>query len=363
MRTLADKIKAQAHELGFDLVGITNAEPSVFQEEYRRWAERGFAGEMHYLTRDMERRFDPRALLPDARSMVVVGMNYYAEEGQGTPCDDAARGIFARYARGDDYHDVMGERLKSLLHFIQKETDERTNGRVYVDTGPILEREAARRAGLGWFGKNTMLINTRRGSYFFLGEILLNIELDADTPAVGGCGSCRKCLDACPTNAIIAPFEIDARRCLSYLTIEQKGAIPDEFAPALSASGPRIYGCDICQEVCPFNRPASSAPHPTLSATTEAAYQPREITANKSLIDLLLLSPEEFRTAFKGSAVKRAKRRGLLRNAAAALGAHDDPEAVAALTHALDDPEPLVREQATASLRRIAERKTTGPFP
>ena len=358
MQTLADKIKERAHGLGFDPVGITGAEPSVFQEEYRAWAERGFAGEMHYLTRNMERRFDVRALLPDARSIVVVGMNYYVEEGQGAESDNDTHGIFARYARGDDYHEVMSERLKELLDFIKRETDEHTHGRVYVDTGPILEREAARRAGLGWFGKNTMLINTRRGSYFFLGELILNIELDFDAPAVGGCGTCRKCLDACPTNAIVAPYELDARRCLSYLTIEQKGAIPDEFAPALAASGNRIYGCDICQEVCPFNRPAASASHPTLFPTTEPAYQPHEITVTNRLTALLLLSEEEFRTAFKGSPVKRAKRRGLLRNVAVALAASDDPEVERALEQAAThDPEPLVREQAAASLVGIRDRK------
>ena len=350
---LEEQIKARARELGFDLVGIAGAEPSVFQAEYRAWVERGFAGEMGYLTRNMERRLDPRELLPDARSIIAVGMNYYAdaEEGPGTPKNEPGKAIFARYARGDDYHDVMTARLKLLLDTLKTIAGAGVEGRVYVDAGPLLEREVAQRAGLGWFGKNTMLINTRRGSYFFLGEIVTNAELTPDSPAVGGCGTCRKCLDACPTSAIIAPYELDARRCLSYLTIEQKGAIPEEFRPALSEAGNRIYGCDICQEVCPFNQ-RRAAP------TEEPAYQPRESVSNSPLIDLLLMNEEEFREKFRKSPVKRAKRRGLRRNAATALAASDDPEAERVLEHtAAHDPEPLLREHSAWALTRIRERK------
>src|SRR5579884_1168350 len=351
---LAEAIKRRAQELGFDLVGITGAEPSVFAEEYRDWVLRGYAGEMEYLTCNLHRRLDPRELLPDARSILVVGMNSYtdAAEGPGTPADaDPQRAQFARYARGDDYHDVMVARLRELLAFLKAEAGEGAEGRVYVDTGPLLEREVARRAGLGWFGKNTMLINTRRGSYFFLGEILTNVALPVDEPARGGCGTCTRCLDACPTGAIVAPFQIDARRCLSYLTIELKGSIPEELRPAIAASGNRVFGCDICQEVCPFNQRRSVA-------TDEPAFQPREVTRNPRLVDLLRMSEEEFREKFKGSPVKRAKRRGLLRNAAVALAASDDPEAEAALERAVaDDPEPLVREHAAWALQRIQERK------
>ena len=354
MHSLAEKVKAKAQELGFDLAGITGAEPSAFQAEYREWVANGYAGEMEYLTRNLERRLDPRDLLPGARSIIVVGMNYYAGEEAENGAPDKA--IFARYARGDDYHDVMTVRLKTLLEFLKAEAGAEIEGRVYVDAGPLLEREVARRAGLGWFGKNTMLINTRRGSYFFLGEIVTNAELDFDAPAVGGCGTCRKCLDACPTQAIIAPYRVDARRCLSYLTIELKGAIPEEFQPALAEAGNRIYGCDICQEVCPFNRPASASRNPTLFPTEELAFQPRDVTQNSTVTDLLLLTEEEFRTAFKGSPVKRAKRRGLLRNAAAALATRDDAAAIAALEHALHDPEPLVRESAERALEQIRKR-------
>jgi epoxyqueuosine reductase len=269
---------------------------------------------MHYLARNIERRLDPRALLPGARSIIVVAMNYYAdaEEGPGAPRPGPDRAIFARYARGDDYHDVMAARLKSLLAFLKERAGEAAEGRIYVDAGPILEREVARRAGIGWFGKNTMLINTRRGSYFFLGEIVTNVALEPDEPAVGGCGTCTRCLEACPTGALFEPYKLDARLCISYLTIELKGAIPEGLRPALSQSGARVFGCDICQEVCPFNL-RRSAP------TSEPAFQPRQVTTSATLAEMMSLSEDDFRAKFKGSPVKRAKRGGLLRNAAAAL--------------------------------------------
>ncbi|HLJ54902.1 MAG TPA: tRNA epoxyqueuosine(34) reductase QueG [Chthonomonadaceae bacterium] len=392
---LAQATKARAQELGFDLVGITGAEPSVFAAEYRAWLGRGFAGEMGYLERNVERRLDPRGLLPDARSIIVVGMNYYTDEedcsrrargdakeeaghtprneetdaetgpssprrsgadrqadtGGGTAAVSADRAVgpagddvfqepqsppanraqFARYARGDDYHDILTPRLRTLLEFLKSQAGDGAEGRVYVDTGPIMEREVARRAGLGWFGKNTMLINTRRGSYFLLGEIVTNVALPPDAPAVGGCGSCTRCIDACPTGAIVAPYELDARRCISYLTIELKGPIPDEFHPAIAQTG-RIFGCDICQEVCPFNRPAASSAHPTLSPTSEPSFQPRLATIGRDLAELALLTEEEFREQFRRSPVKRAKWRGLMRNVAAGLAASDDPIAEASLT-------------------------------
>ena len=311
---LANAIKARAKELGFDLCGIAPAIPSAFQAEYRAWLDSGYHGEMHYLARNPERRLDPSQLLPGAKSIVVVAMNYYTESDADT--DDPDRAVFARYARNDDYHDVMTPRLRNLLAFIKETAPDLsdpsdpsrcpipTGGRVYVDTGPILEREVARLAGLGWFGKNTMLINTRRGSYFLLGELILNIELPYDEPAVGGCGTCRKCIDACPTGAILEPFKLDARRCISYLTIELKGPIPEEFHGKI---GSRIFGCDICQEVCPFNIRRAIP-------TEEPAFQPRAITDQSKRADLLALTEEEFRAAFRGSPVKRAKWRGLMRN-------------------------------------------------
>lgn len=353
-RKLGEAVRAHALGLGFDLVGITPAEPSVFAEPYRAWIAQGYAGDMDYLAHNVERRLDPRELLPGALSLIAVGMRYSTdgEEGPGTPRDlSPERAIFARYARNDDYHTVMTARLKELLAFLQSESETPVHGRVYVDTGPLLEREVARRAGLGWFGKNTLLINTRLGSYFLLGEIVIDLALPPDAPAQGSCGTCRRCLDACPTGALLEPYTLDSRRCISYLTIEQKGPAPEALRPALSRSGARIFGCDICQEVCPFCIRRSVL-------TSEPAFQPREITSNPRLVDLLLLSEEEFREKFKGSPVKRAKRRGLLRNVAVALAASDDPEAERALEQAAThDPEPLVREHAAWALQRIRERK------
>lgn len=334
---LAVRVKERAHALGFDLCGIAPAVPSAFKEAYRSWLARGYHGEMAYLARDPERRLDPALVLPDAQSIVVVGMNYYTGADPDVPED---RAIFARYARNEDYHDVLTPRLRDLLSWLREATDGAAEGRVYVDTGPILEREAAQRAGLGWFGKNTMLINTRRGSYFLLGELLLNLPLPSDAPAEGGCGTCTRCLDACPTGALVRPYELDARRCISYLTIEQKGAIPAERAAEM---GNRVFGCDICQEVCPFNM-RRAAP------TDESAFQAREAAQFPLLTDLLGMTEEAFRAGFKGSPVKRAKHRGLRRNAAASLAGTDDPGVSAALKALAADPDPLVQEQAARSL-------------
>ncbi len=371
MERLEDSIKQRARELGFDLVGITGAEPSAFAAEYRDWIAQGYAGEMDYLARNMERRLDPRELLPDARSIIVVGMNYFTEgeeekekrrKGEEEKEENVLSTLnsqlstFARYARGDDYHDVMTARLKELLAFVKAQASsvmEGADGRVYVDAGPVLEREVARRAGLGWFGKNTMLINTRRGSYFFLGEIVTNVPLEADAPAIGSCGTCRKCLDACPTNALLEPYKLDARRCISYLTIELKGEIPEEFRSVLAEAGNRIYGCDICQEVCPFNERRAEP-------TSDPAYQPREITSTPRLTDLLLMDEETFRQKFKGSPIKRAKRRGLLRNVAVALSASSEPDAEHALElAAANDVEPLIREHSSWALQQILARKAS----
>lgn len=341
---IEEAIKAEGARLGFDQVGIAAAEPSAFAAEYREWLAAGHAGEMEYLSRNVERRLDPRQLLEGAQSIVVVAMNYYcdADEGPGSPRARPDRALFARYARGDDYHEVMGQRLTALLSWLQQRLPG-TEGRIYVDAGPVLEREVARRAGIGWFGKNTLLINTGRGSYFFLGEIVTTAALAPDNPAVGGCGSCTRCIDACPTGAIIAPYRLDARRCLSYLTIELKGALPDEMRPAVGRSGNRVFGCDICQEVCPFNLRRSEP-------TAEPAYQARSCTRTPRLSDLMTMTQEDFTAAFKGSPVKRAKRRGLLRNVAAALSASDEPDHRAALEAALKDAEPLVREEARQAL-------------
>ncbi len=350
--SLTEEIKAQAASLGFDLAGVTTADPPRHGDYYAEWVEQGLAGEMAYLERQIEKRQDPRKILPNARSLVVVAMNYLCPDTDpvsgmraGTPEDtpeSTPRGKIARYARGDDYHDVMKEKLLALLRFVQDRAGCPVEGKVYVDTGPVLEREFAVRAGLGWFGKHTNLIHKRVGSWLLIGEILLDIELDQDGPSADHCGTCTLCLEACPTDAIVEPYVVDSRRCISYHTIELKGAIPLAYRAAM---GDRVFGCDDCQDVCPWNRRAPETGHP--------AFVARPWNESPDLIEMLGMTPEAFRTRFKGSPIKRTKRRGLLRNAAVALGNTKDPGAVPALADSLDDDEPLVRGHAAWALGNI----------
>ena len=359
--SLTEEIKAHAAYLGFDLSGVTTAEPPRHGDYYAKWIEQGMAGEMAYLGRQIEKRQDPGQILPNARSLVVVAMNYRCPDPdpvpdgttdekhggasvgahRGTP-GDTHRGKIARYARGDDYHDVMKEKLQELLGFIRERAGRPVEGRVYVDTGPVLEREFAVRAGLGWFGKHTNLIHKRVGSWLLIGEILLDIDLDGDRPAADHCGTCTRCIEACPTEAIVEPYVVDSRRCISYHTIELKGAIPLEYRAAM---GDRVFGCDDCQDVCPWNRRAPETGH--------SAFVSRPWNEAPGLIEMLGLTPEEFRTRFRGSPVKRTKRRGLLRNAAVALGNTKDPGAIPALADSLVDDEPLVRGHAAWALGNV----------
>jgi epoxyqueuosine reductase len=347
---ITQAIRERAHSLAFDLVGFAPLDAPAHADFFRWWLEQGYAGEMHYLHRTADARCDPQQVLPSAKSAVVVGLNYAPAVPMVT--DDPTRGVFARYALGEDYHEVMTQRLRQLLEYIRQLRPD-CQAKIYVDAGPVLERDLAWRAGLGWFGKNTMLINTRRGSYFLIGEILLNIELEYDQPAFGGCGTCTRCIDACPTGAIVAPYVLDARRCISYLTIELRGSIPEEHR---SQMGNRIFGCDICQEVCPFNHPRPHAPA-RASPTHEPAFAPREITLTPKLVDLLRMREEEFRTAFRRSPVKRAKWRGFRRNVAVALGNSGQEEAVQVLQQELaHETDPMVREHLEWALDRLAER-------
>ena len=331
-------IKAQAYGLGFDLAGITTLGPATTVPEFDDWLARGYAGEMSYLPRNADKRRDSRLPFEGATTAIVVAMNYGGTEPPGP---------VARYARGDDYHDIMLDRLAQLHRWIEERVGRRVMGKPYVDTGPLLERDLARRAGLGWFGKNTMLINPRAGSFFFLGSLLVDLALEADPPfATDHCGTCRRCLDACPTGALTEPHVLDATRCVAYLTIELKGAIPTELRPGI---GELVYGCDICQEVCPWNvRFARENRVPE--------FTPRDFLTNKNARelsqDLLAMSPEEFSAAFKGSPMKRAKLRGLKRNAAVVLGNVGTADDADVLTRALDDEEPLVREHARWALDR-----------
>ena len=342
---LTTQIKARARELGFDPVGVAPAEPPEHWAFYLDWVERGYAGEMGYLGRNLERRADPRTVVPGAKSVLCVGMNYEPRETP-SPVDDRPRGRVSRYARADDYHDVMVGRLTRLLEEIQALAPS-ASGRVYVDTGPVLERDFAARAGIGWFGKHTNLIHKEKGSWFFLGEIILTIDLDCDAPVMDHCGTCTLCMEACPTDAIPEPYVLDSTRCISYLTIELKGAIPREHRVQV---GDWIFGCDICQEVCPWNQKQARP-------TDEPEFQAREGVASPDLAEVLGLDQAAFSRQFKGSPIKRAKRRGLLRNAAVALGNTGGVEDVQVLVKSLRDPEPLVRGHAAWALGQIGGRE------
>jgi epoxyqueuosine reductase len=330
------QIKAQAFGLGFDLAGIATLGAPDSAPEFDAWLASGYQGEMQYLERGADLRRDARRPEPGMRSAVVVAMNYGGTQPSGP---------IARYARGDDYHTVMHEKLDELGTWFAIASNGTARTRSYVDTGPVLERDLARRAGLGWFGKNTNLINPKLGSFFFIGALFTDAELEPDAPfEADRCGSCTRCLDACPTQAFTAPRSLDATRCISYLTIELKGEIPEEFR---SAIGELVYGCDICQDVCPWNVRFSRD-------VIEPRLQPRADRVNPDAAELLALTDSEWRARFGKSAMTRAKRRGLARNAAVALGNRRDPHAIPVLTAAAQgDPEPLVRDHARWALAQF----------
>ena len=351
MRTLEERIRAQAYGLGFDLVGIMTLGPVETARYFDAWIERGHAGDMAYLPRRAAERRDSRLPFPGTSSAIVVALDYGGREPAGP---------VARYARGDDYHGLMVERRLELQRWLGADVGREVHGKAYVDTGPILERDLARRAGLGWFGKNTMLVNPRIGSFFFLGALLVDLELVPDAPFESDrCGTCTRCLDACPTGAIVAPRELDATKCISYLTIELKGAIPVELREKIDGN---VYGCDICQDVCPWNvRFGSELGEPAFAGRAVLAGKDARALAR----EILGMSQEEFAAAFRNSPMKRAKLRGLKRNAAVVLGNLGLAEDAAALTRLLDDPEPFMREHVTWALHAIERRllMSTPPAP
>ena len=339
--SLSLRIKAEAQRLGFDLIGISPVKLPPHEESFAEWLRQGFSGEMEYMKRTEEMRRDPHRLVPWAVSIISVGMNYHTPFSRPVATPDP-KGWISRYAWGDDYHRTMQNKLESLLDTIRRMCNGSVEGKAFVDSGPVLEREFAGIAGVGWIGKNTHLISPRRGSWFFLGELFLSLPLAYDRPIRDRCGKCDLCLKACPTGAFVGPYVLDARRCISYLTIELKGFIPRYLRPLL---GNHIFGCDICQEVCPYN--TSARP------TTETAYAPREGLYAPDLIPFLSLDEAEFRRTFRGSPILRAKRRGFLRNVAVALGNSKSREAVPALIRALNDEEALVRGHVAWALGQI----------
>ena len=343
---MKDRIRQRALELGFDDCRFTTAEPPASAAAFERWLEAGCHGTMDWLVRNRERRLDPRRVLPQARSVIVLTVSYH----RGTPVAPSVTGAgpsgcVARYARATDYHDVLAAPLKALAAYVDSLASPAARSLVYVDTGPLLERDLAARAGAGFVGKHTNLVSRRLGNWFFLAEILTPLELDPDPAEPNRCGRCQQCLESCPTQAITAPFHLDARRCIAYLTIELKGSIPVEFRPAIGA---RVFGCDECLEVCPWNRFARSGRLLRDVARTDLD-QP-------ALLELLSLDEGGFRQRFKETPLARAKRRGLRRNTCVALGNVGGPEALPALRHASTDPEPLVAEHARWALAQVEAR-------
>ena len=305
---LTNTIKSDARALGFSKVGIARGEALAAEgENLAEWLRRGYHGTMGWMEKDPERRADPRVVMNEARSVISVAMNYYTE---GAHPNDPTRGKISRYAWGDDYHILLTERLESLVACIKQVRPDAAT-RLYVDTGPVMDKAWAVRAGLGWLGKHTNVITKEFGSWVFLGEIITDLELVYDEPMADFCGSCRACIDACPTDAIVEPYVLDANKCISYLTIEHKGEIPEDLAPRFENW---VYGCDICQDVCPWNS--------FQQATTEEAFQPRAQNLDPRLDELGNLTQEEFTTRFRRSPIKRTKRQGLARNANVIMKSH-----------------------------------------
>jgi len=331
---LGEAVRARALALGFDRAAVGPAAPPEHGAAFERWLDAGHAASMDYLTRTRAERLDPARLLPGCRSVVAVALNYARED------DEASWAPVARYARGRDYHDVMRPRLRALVDFLREAGGAGVESRAAVDTSAVLERDLAAAAGLGWIGKNTNLLIPGLGSYFFVGIVLTTADLGADPRVPDRCGTCTACLQACPTGAFPAPYALDARRCISYLTIEHRGDVDDALKPAVADW---VFGCDVCQDVCPWNRAAPPTREPAL----------RPAAALGALGALLDLDDGGFRRRFGGSAMSRAKRAGLARNAALVLGNRRERPAAPALGRALGDPDPGVRAAAGWALRRI----------
>ncbi len=339
MTDLKTQLIAKALELGFADCRIAPAKPAAHREIFEQWVAEGKYGDMAWMAKNLERRTDPSVVQPGAKSVIVLAMNYY----QGRAPAGAAGGYrIARYAWNEDYHDLIGAKLKALDAFLIQQGGIQ---RYYVDTGPVLERDFASEAGLGWGGKSTMQIHRQLGTWFFLAELITTLDLAPDTPAKDLCGKCTRCMDACPTQAITAPRRMDPRRCVSYLTIESKGAIPLEFRRAM---GDRIYGCDDCLSACPWNKFAQ--------ISHEATFQARESVFNQKLRDFLALTDEEFRSLFAKSPIKRIKRPAFLRNVCVALGNAGTLEDLPALEKAALDEHPLISEHARWAIEEIQAR-------
>lgn len=338
-----DEVKRLAAEAGFDICGVAPVEQFAELEFLKEWIDRGYHAGMEYLARNADRRADVRAVVPDARCVIMLGTVYNADRPYSSHDTRPEKANLARYAWGDDYHPVIEERMRRLVESLRAIAGDFEH-RAYVDTGPVQERVYAKYAGLGWIGKNTCLINRDLGSWLFLSAIICTLPVEPDTPALDHCGRCTLCIDACPTDALVAPYRLDARRCLSYLTIENKGSIPSEYR---DAAGAHAYGCDICQDVCPWNRKAA--------VTSDAPWQPRPGLDSPSLLSLWTRSDDDLRALLKGSAMKRAGVRRLRRNLAVSIGNSGDAEAARALESCTEETaaDPLVREHVAWAVEKL----------
>ncbi|MEM1293772.1 MAG: tRNA epoxyqueuosine(34) reductase QueG [Verrucomicrobiota bacterium] len=337
---LRSLIREIALELGFDDCRIASANEAAHAKEFREWVANECYGDMKWMAKNVDRRTKPQVVLPGAKSTIVLAMNYLVE------AKEEGRGTFARYAWGNDYHDLIEKKLKQLNVRLEELGGKQ---RYYVDTGPVLERDFASESGLGWNGKSTVQIHRNLGTWFFLADIFTTLDIAKDEPFGDHCGKCTRCIDACPTQAITQPHRVDARRCISYLTIEHRGSIPEEFRRAM---GDRIYGCDDCLAVCPWNRFAQQS--------NEAHFAAREFVTDWDLRDFLALDDEGFRQLFRKSPVKRTKRRGVLRNVCVALGNIGTAEDLPALERATQDTEPLIAEHAEWAIAEIRRRSNAG---
>jgi epoxyqueuosine reductase len=349
---MKNAVRQRALQLGFDDCRFTTAAPPDHAAEFQQWLAQKQHGEMAYLERNAYKRVNPQEILPGAKSVIALAASYHLEEwtvesAAMNPLRHSSSVLpsIARYARFKDYHDIIGARLKELTGFLDNLGGPRNRSLWYVDTGPLLERDLARRAGLGFVGKHTNLISRRLGNWIFIAELITTLELEPDPPEKNRCGTCARCISACPTAAITAPFQLDARRCISYLTIELKGSIPEQLRPAIGA---RIYGCDDCLAVCPWNKFARAG-------SLMKQHSRRDLAA-PDLLELLELDDAGFKSRFAGTPILRAKRRGLLRNVCVALGNVGDETALPALRKAVEDPEPLIAEHARWAIGQIQAR-------
>jgi epoxyqueuosine reductase len=365
---IADLVKQTAHHAGFELAGIAPIRDFAELKHFPEWIAAGHAGEMKYMeSRDEAgqlKRASLRSAAPWARSVIVCAINYNTAHPYSTQVDDPERGWISRYAWSrEDYHEAVMRRLRVVENSLRNAVGERgqnalaTVGKTtplqtgcYVDTGPLVERVYAKYAGVGWIGKNTCILNQKLGSWLFLGVILISLELEPDLPAPDRCGTCTRCIEACPTDALIAPYQLDSNKCISYLTIEKRGAIPEEMREGM---GRHMFGCDICQDVCPWNRKAP--------ATSTAEFQPREGLVNPALEWLAEISAEEFREKFRGSPIRRTKRTGLRRNAAIAMGNSGDPRFIPALERLAADDDPVVAASARWSIEQLSAPAASKP--